>query len=301
MVHSGPDAPATPAVGAGASLLAMVVIWALNFSIAKDALREIPPLAFNALRFPLAAGVVFAALRLRGPLPRLRRGDAWKVAGSALLGNVIYQQFFILGLARTRAGTASVLLAGAPIMTALFSVVAGHERVPLRAWLGVLATFAGIALVVLSAAAAPASGRDTLAGTLLLIAATVAWAAYTVGSRGLVQRYGSLTATAYMLWAGTCGIVLIGVPELVRLDAATVSARSWLAVVYAGALSIGLAYLIWHHGVKQIGNTRTAVYSNLVPVLALAAAWLTLGEVPSAGQVVGAAVIITGVTLTQVR
>ena len=69
----------------------------------------------------------------------------------------------------------------------------------------------------------------------------------------------------------------------------------------SGALSIGVAYLIWYYGVGIIGNTRTATYSNLVPVVALAAAWLHLGEVPSAGQIAGAGVILAGISLAQIR
>ena len=74
-----------------------------------------------------------------------------------------------------------------------------------------------------------------------------------------------------------------------------------IGVAYAGAFSIGVAYLIWYYGVRQLGNTRTAVFSNLVPVVALAAAWIHLGEVPHLSQVAGAAVIIGGVTLAQIR
>jgi drug/metabolite transporter (DMT)-like permease len=187
-------------------------------------------------------------------------------------------------------------------VTALFSVALGHEEVPRRVWLGVVATFTGIGLVVYSGArSANGTTRDTLLGAILLFGATLSWAAYTVGSRSLVQRYGSLSVTAWMLWAGTIGIIAIGLPDLIALDITRVQANTWLAVLYAGALSVGLAYLIWHYGVKQLGNTRTSVYSNLVPVMALTAAWLTRGEVPTVGQIAGATVIIGGVTIAQLR
>ncbi len=288
---------------ASAALVGMVVIWALNFSIAKEALADLPPLAFNALRFPLAAAVLYVALRARGPIPTPRNADVFPVLTLGLLGNVLYQLFFIFGLAHSRAGTASVLLAGTPIVTAVFSVALGYESIPRRAWLGVIATFLGIGLVVGYSGATSAQGvtQDTTLGVLLLMGATVSWAAYTVGSSKLVQRYDSLSVTAWLLWAGTFGIFLLGVPDLVAIDLRAVPPQTWLAVIYAGALSVGVAYLIWHHAVKQIGNTRTSVYSNLVPVLALLAAWGTLGEVPSPGQIAGATVIIGGVTIAQLR
>ena len=58
---------------------------------------------------------------------------------------------------------------------------------------------------------------------------------------------------------------------------------------------------LWNRGVRQLGNSRTAVYSNLVPVVALLTAWITLGERPTLLQVAGAAVILWGLRLTRVR
>jgi drug/metabolite transporter (DMT)-like permease len=287
----------TPA-GPQAALLLMVAIWAVNFSVAKRVLDTVSPLAFNALRFPLAAVVVWAALRWRGRLPLPARADLLRIAALGVLGNIVYQQLFIFGLANTRAGTASVLLAGTPIVTALLSASQRHERVTTSMWIGVLATMSGIILVVMGSGQTP-GGTETLFGDLLMLGATVAWAAYTVGSRNLVQRYGSVAMTAWTLWIGAIGILLLGIPDLLEMDLRALSAATWSSIVYAGALSIGVAYLLWYHGVRQLGSTRTAVYGNLVPAVALGVAWVWLGERPGALQFAGAAVILAGVTLAQ--
>jgi drug/metabolite transporter (DMT)-like permease len=281
-------------------LLLMVLIWGINFPVAKAALAELSPLAFNALRFPMAATTLYLALRLRGRIPWPERRDRRRVLLLGILGNVFYQQFFIFGLDNTRAGTASVLLAATPIITALFSAAVGHERVGARTWLGVVATFGGILLVV-SASGGAASGEATLLGDVLMVAASFCWAIYTVGSRDLISRYGPLPFTAWTLWIGTAGLCTIGLPAVLSTDLGAVSAGAWVATFYAGALSIAIAYLIWYHGVRHLGNTRTATYSNLVPLVALLAAWVQLGEVPAAGQIGGALVIIAGVTLAQAR
>lgn len=276
----------------------MVGIWALNFSVTKDALATVPPLAFNALRFPLAAAVVLLALGLRGRLPLPAPGDRLRVVLLGLVGNVLYQLFFILGIDRTRAGTASVLLAGTPIITAALSAWQGHERVGRETWIGLLAAIVGIALVVPLGAA---NGEETLLGDLMMVAASFAWAGYTVGSRDLVQRYGAIPTTAWTLTIGAIGLVLIGLPSVSRLDLGALPPGIWLAIAYAGALSIGAAYLIWYAAVAAIGNTRTAAFSNLVPALALLIAWLWLGESPSGRQLLGAAILLGGVTLTQLQ
>jgi drug/metabolite transporter (DMT)-like permease len=299
----GPARPlpaATRETRARVALLLMVVLWGINFPVAKAALSELTPLAFNALRFPLAAATLWIALRIRGGSRWPDPADRLRVIALAIMGNVFYQQFFIFGLNNTRAGTASVLLAATPILTALLSAAAGHERVRRRTWAGVIATFAGIILVVL-AGGDHSGGESRLLGNLMMVAASCSWALYTVGSRDMVGKYGAVQFTAWTLWIGALLLFLAGVPDIVRTDLAAVSRGAWIGVVYAGALSIGVAYLIWYYGVSVIGNTRTAAYSNLVPVVAVSAAWLQLGEVPRAGQIIGAAVIIGGITLAQTR
>ena len=281
------------------ALLLMVVIWAVNFSVAKVALEELSPLAFNALRFPMAAALLYVVVRARGIVPLPARAELPRVLALGLLGNFMYQMFFIFGLDRTRAGNASLLLASTPIITALLSAQVGHERVRPRVWVGVIATFGGILLVVLGGRGQIAAGRETVVGDLLMFGASVAWAFYTVGSRPLVERYGALTVTAWTLWIGTAGIICAGMLDTLRTNWDTVGAGTWAAVVYAGVLSIGVAYIIWYYGVGVLGNTRTATYSNIVPVIALAVAWLWLGEVPTVSQLIGTTVIVGGVTVAQ--
>jgi drug/metabolite transporter (DMT)-like permease len=72
-----------------------------------------------------------------------------------------------------------------------------------------------------------------------------------------------------------------------------------LGVFYAGVLSIAVAYVLWYRGVQLLGNSRTAVYSNLVPVAALVTAWLWLGETPTGKQLIGASVILAGLWLSR--
>jgi drug/metabolite transporter (DMT)-like permease len=281
------------------ALLFMVVIWAVNFSVAKVALEELSPLAFNALRFPMAAALLYVVLSARGGVPMPSRSELPRVLALGLLGNLMYQMFFIFGLDRTRASNASLLLASTPIITALLSSAFGHERIRPRVWIGVIATFAGILLVVLGGRGQIEAGQATLAGDFLMFGASIAWAFYTVGSRPLVERYGPLPVTAWTLWIGTAGIVLAGILDMLRTDWHTVTTWTWLAVVYAGVLSIGVAYIIWYYGVGVLGNTRTSAYSNIVPAIALVVAWIWLGEVPTAAQLIGTGVIISGVTVAQ--
>lgn len=276
------------------------MVWGVNFPLIKIALAVVPPLAFNALRFPMAALALLLLLRSLGIRERMRRADVLAIVTLGVLGNVVYQGLFIFGVARTTAGNASLLLATSPAWTVVLSWISGQERVSREVWTGVLATLLGMVLVV-AGGAGMSFQRSTLVGDLLMMLAAGAWAAYTVGSRPLVQRYGAMPLTAWTLWIGTVGVIAIGLPSLRQVDLGAIEPGIWGIVVYAGVLSISVAYALWNRGVRQLGNSRTAVYSNLVPVVALLTAWITLGERPTVLQVAGAAVILWGLRLTRVR
>ncbi|MFW6079959.1 MAG: DMT family transporter, partial [Gemmatimonadota bacterium] len=205
------------------------------------------------------------------------------------------------GMDRTRAGNASLLLASTPIFTALWSVLAGHERSDPRVWGGAAATLLGMALVIGGGEAGFSLGGETVAGDLLMAGSSIVWSIYTVAARRPMRRYGSIAVTAWTLWIGTAGLVLIGLPAVADTPWRTVSRAAWGSVLYAGMLGIGVAYLLWYHGVNRLGSTRTAVWANAVPVLALIVAWIWLGEVPTPWQIGGAAVIIGGLRLARHR
>lgn len=280
-------------------LLLVALIWGVNFPVLKAVLVEIEPLALNAVRFPLAALVLALVVPRRGGGPALRREDVPRILGLAVLGHVFYQLAFIWGIDGTLAGNASLLLATTPIWALILSVARGHEEAGPLLWAGIGVTVVGMALVVVGRGEALALGLDTLRGDLLMVGAAVLWAVYTVGGRRPVSRYGSLRLTAWTLWAGTPFVVALGIPQLRATDWGAVSTGAWVGTAYSGVFSIAVAYLIWYRGVRRLGTGRTAAYSNLVPVAALLVAWLWLGEVPTPLQLVGAAVILAGLTATR--
>ena len=273
-------------------LVGVATIWGLNFTVVKAALDEIEPLAFNALRFTCAAAAVWLLIRGTGRQLLPRRKDWGVVVLLAIVGHVFFQVGFIFGLDLTLTGNAALLLSTSPVWVLVISFSMGRERLNPAIVGGVLTTIAGMAILITGGAQQVGSAR---LGDLLVLSAALSWAAYTVFAERMVRRRGALHMTAWTLWAGLPFIVLAGVPGLIRMDWAAVSLKAWLGVVYAGVFAIGIAYLLWYRGVRVIGQNRTSVYQNLVPVLALVSAWLWLAETPTTQQLIGAGVILSGV------
>ncbi|MGH2362150.1 MAG: DMT family transporter [bacterium] len=292
------------------AMLALVTVWGFNFALVKATFEELPPLVFNGLRFAIASVLLLLALRRIEP-NRIQdwsktvskpaasgRVEWWKLFVLGFIGNSAYQLFFILGLARTTAGNSSIILATTPIFIALLGVALGIERPTTRTWGGIVLAFAGILLLV-GGKDEISLGSRTIAGDILIILCTICWSVYTVFSRPLLKELSPLRLTAVTMALGTPALILAAVPQMTRLNWAEVSWQSWAAVVFSASLAVALGYVIWYTSVQIIGNTRTAVYSNLIPVVALISAWLLLGETISAIQGIGAAVALAGVSLAR--
>jgi drug/metabolite transporter (DMT)-like permease len=94
--------------------------------------------------------------------------------------------------------------------------------------------------------------------------------------------------------------VLIALPQMLHTDWSAVSAWTWAALVWSGLFALNVAYLIWYIAVQRIGPSRTALYSNVVPIAALAVAAVWLGEPITGAKAIGATAILGGVLLTRI-
>ena len=278
-----------------------VCIWGTNFSVVKFGLSELPPLAFNAVRFLLSTVVLALATRVAGQSWRFERRHWPLMIGLGLLGNALYQLLFIYGAAATTADNAALILATVPAWVALGGSWLGLERVGRRGWLGVGLSFAGIVLIVLGAdrGAEFHFGGASLEGDLLVLAGTLCWSAFTLLGRLAMRHYRPLAVTSFCTVAGGVPLVLLGLPELAGLERGAVSPAAWAAAVYSGLFAIALATLCWNFGISRLGSARTSLYANLTPPLALGVAWLTLGETLTAQQGWGALLAVAGVALAR--
>src|SRR2546425_3851691 len=281
-----------------AAMLAMVVVWGVNFPIMKITLREMSPMVFNALRFSGATALLWAAVGAAGSSPPAPRA-AWPgLIALGLLGNAVYQIAFIQGLVRTTADNSSLILAMVPLFVAILSVALRIDRVSPRTWIGIVLAFCGLFLLVANPTGLHLS-RVTLAGDGLTLVSALCWAAYTVFSRPFLRTMSPLQLTTLTMAPGTPVLILAALPELVQQPWAEVGWTSWAAVAFSTLFPLAIGYTIWSASVQAVGGPRTAVYSNLIPMVTAFASWVLLGETLGLLQAAGAAIVLAGVSLAR--
>lgn len=283
----------------------MAFIWGSNYAIVKSSFQQIDPQAFNALRLILASSVLVFTSRIAARLhlddtfhTRERvTGDDWiRLAAIGLVGHGLYQYLFVGGLARTSVANSALIISMTPIVITLASAVGGTERIGALHWTGTILSLAGIYLVVGRGAHVTA---ESMRGDLMLMAAVVCWASYTIGARPLMTRHSPLGVTALSMLIGTIVYVPAVSGHLERVDWHAVGAATWMKLVYSALFALCIAYTIWYAAVRRIGSARTAVYSNLLPIIAMITAYVWLHEPVGPAKLMGAAAVLGGVALTR--
>jgi drug/metabolite transporter (DMT)-like permease len=275
-------------VGDGA-LAVTVLTWASAFPVIRVGLDGYGPWTLGLLRLLVASavlGVVAAFVRPRS----LRRGLWTRVLVAGVLGQTLYQGLLMTGERTVPAGTASLLIATAPVFSVLAASVLLRERLG-RRWVGMAVAFTGAALVGVSL------GVGGGLGALVVLAAALCQGLFHVAVKPLAEELGAVAATAWTTWAGAV-LLLPAMPRLVeQAPSAGWSATS--AALYLGIVPSAIGFLTWTTAVACTSIARATVSLYLVPVVAVALAWVWLGERPTTVAVVGGGLAVLGVALVR--
>jgi drug/metabolite transporter (DMT)-like permease len=271
-----------------------LVLWASAFAGVRAALTGYPPGELVLLRFLIASACLAAwALISKMKLPRLR--DLPAIVGLGLLGIGAYQIAFTFGQQTITAGAAVLIITLTPVCMALFGTVLLGERLTLFGWLGTLVSFAGIAIVSFG----ESGGFKWSNGVTLVLLATLATSLFFVLQRPYLKLYSPFQMTAIGIWAGTALMAAIWLPGLIPAIRHAPSAAT-MAIVYLGVLPGALAYVTWAYALSKMPASLLGTSLYLEPPIAIAIAFVWLGEIPPTLTILGGLVAIAGVVISSV-
>lgn len=282
-------------IGIYALVMFATFFWGANFVLAGPVLHDEPPLWAAALRFILGALIMLAVSVWRG---EALRGAARAHAGVfTLLGAVGILGFnllFFFAMQSTSPTNGALIMATNPLVTTLIAAAVLRERSTARQLLALPLAFVGVLVVISGGNMQRLSAMQFAPGDLLMLGANLAWAIYNVLNRRYLPAGTALANTTLVMIAGA---VLLLMAALVSGETAVLPGMK--ASLALAAMAVGgtvLAYLFWNTGIARLGASRTALFLNLVPVFAMLAGALA-GVVPTKVQVIGAVLVLGGVTL----
>ncbi len=272
-----------------------IVIWSVAFVSNKALLAYISPIENMILRFSLGY-LLLMLLYPRWQLPHSLRDELFFVL-LGFLGIFVYFLLENFALSYTQATNVGLYMGAIPILTALLAhVITQDERLSANLLVGFIVAMGGIGLVLLEGV----GFELRLKGDLLALAAAAVFALYSVILTRAPKSYHYMVITRrsffygvimmliyYLLSGRTFDLQALGHPVV------------WTNLLYLGILSSGLAFILWHKGIEQIGSVSASNYIYLVPLITAITGVVVLDEVLTLRMVIGGILILLGLYLAQ--
>lgn len=278
------------------------LFWGASAIAGKWLFTVLRPAQVTFLRFALAAlalgGVVTLARRQAGPVSL---GEHARLAVLGAVGVSLCYYFYFEGLYYSSAFNAGLIEATIPLVTLALSVLMKEERLDTAQTTGFTLAYIGVLIIVTRLDLAVIRAFDYNRGDVLLLLGTLCFGLYNVLLRKFRFSFTSQnTKLFYIFLYGSLPLL-----AWVWLDAQhaplnwALDAHGWLALAVLALGASVLAYVFFNQGIEQIGASRASSFINLVPVITAGLAFALLGERPDFSQLLGSAVILLGVSLSQ--
>lgn len=286
-------------------LTMMALLWGGTFVAGRVVAQEMAPMTAATARFGLATLALLVLLwKTEGGLPRLSWRQGMLMGLLGLFGVCLYNLFFFTALSEMSASRTALFVAFNPIAVSIVGGLIAWRFLPPNQVSGICVAVVGAAIVIShgDVAGMLIDVRKNFGwGELYMLAAVVSWVGYTLLGRKVL---GAFTPLATTTWAALFGFiflaaasVLIGETQIPSLP----SVNSSVALIFLAIGGTVIPFVWYYEGVRTLGAERTAVFTNLVPVFGVIFGATLLQEPLGLPMLVGGALVIAGVALTNRR
>lgn len=272
-------------------------IWGVNFIATKFTLQEFPPMTLAFLRFFLA--LILLSPFLLTEKRKIIKSDLPVLIGIGLLMITLNIGFFYEGLKRTTVTTASMLTLIVPILSVLGGWWFLKEKVFVVNLAGIILGFIGTILIIglpfIILGIQPTT--DTMLGNFLIILASICWVAGAILSKGILQKYSTLTLTAVIFAVGMITFIVPALNEYIQ-NPVWYQKVTILGILGLGFITIAssiCAYFLFEWGLSKLGVIKADLFQYLEPLVATTLGVLILGEQLRFSFIIGGVLIALGV------
>jgi drug/metabolite transporter (DMT)-like permease len=260
----------------------------------------IDPLAIGSFRFGIGFLLLLPVALVQGHRWPPRQ-DWLAVIGLGLLFFAAFPILFNASLIFTTAARGALALSTLPLLTMVVGAALGSEPLTARKTTGVLVAITGVSMALLTGLATAPDGAWR--GDLLMVAAALCMAFYSIWSKPFIARSGPIPFTTLAMAAGAAVLVICGRLHGSFAPVEAFGPPQWLGVFYLGAFGSALTFYLWAFALERTTPTRVAISVTVNPVAASLVGATLLGEPLRWNLVVGIVTVFIGIWIatTQAR
>jgi drug/metabolite transporter (DMT)-like permease len=274
-------------IGARVMLVVLCLVWGVTWPVIKLALDGIPPLSMRTCSLALGSATLCAVCLVQGRRFRVPDATAWAhITVASLLNVAAFTVLTSFAQIMTTTSRVSILSYTMPIWSVPLAWLFLGERPTRVHAIALVLCVAGLGILIY-----PLAGGGVPLGVVLTLIAAVGWAAGTVY---LKWAHIDADPMATAFWQMAIAFVLVASCTLAyqgRLDLGGATLKSVLATLFSGIIGSGAAYGLWFAIVRRLPAGTASLGLLSVPAVGVVASMIILGEVPTAADVVGFALI----------
>lgn len=283
-----------PKLVANLAMLTVVCFWGLSYISIKVAVSEIPPTTMALIRFAIASILLWIIQKKVEPGVVVARQDIPKVVLGGILGITLYFYFENIGVKLSTAANASLIAAVVPIIAITLDIFFFKSRASVFKLIAIIMTIAGMYLSV-TANGKFSIGSSNFLGNMLMLAAMLSWALYTLVNKSLQGKYSGVVLTTYQTIAGTLCLIPLSALEYKSWHGFSLVALG--NVLYLALFCSVVCYLLYMYVLRRLDVTVTTLYLNLVPIIGVSGGYLILNEQIMPSQLVGGGLTLIAIII----
>jgi len=249
------------------ALIIVNLIYALNYTIAKDVMPEyIQPSGFILLRV-IGGSILFFLTYLFFVKERVKKKDFFRLMLCGLFGVAINQLFFFEGLNLTTPINAAIIMTISPVLVIITSAIIIKEKITVRKIIGIFLGLIGACILILNSGDISFE-NDFFTGNILVLINATSYAIYLVLVKTLMKRYNPITVMFYVFIFGLIFVLPFGIDEIQKIDLTTFNEEIYLKIGFVVICTTFIAYMFNAFALKSLNPSVVSVYIYLQPLLA---------------------------------
>lgn len=282
------------------ALISTMIFWSITYVWAKQVLNEgIEPITLIFFRLSAAVAIMFPFLIIQKAFSKIQKVDIKLLMLLALFEPFFYYLGEANGIKHVSPNIASIIIATIPVFLLIFARLLLKEKLSALNYTGMSISFIGVLLIIFERGG-QLSASPT--GILYLFFAVFSAVGYTLLSKKLLDKYEPLVLVGIKNIIGWCYFIpvyLIFGHSTIELG--MLSLKTIILIISLGLFGNFLAYYFFNYSIKNIGASKSSIFSNLIPVFTILFSLIILNDMLPAVKFIGIFLALFGVYVSQIQ